>query len=210
MRRNTLRYMRQLLFLVILLPSIYMGLLSSVSQAQDAVYGSANGPLNAEVLAPHISYILDASWELTIEDIVSPENTRFKPIPTIRPDFGYIDEKIWLRIKLKNTTNNVENWRLYVRENFLQYYDVYVLRTDGGIEQIESQDPDSSFSDRAFAYPELVTPLKFTSNEEITLYINYWSGGSSYVDMSLETQDSFAALSLKPVSYTHLTLPTKA
>ena len=187
------------------MPAMWMTLFSTAAHAQDTVYGSANGPLEGEALAPHIAYLLDSSWEMTIEDIIGTEAKRFKSIPTIEPDFGYTDNKIWLRINLKNTTSDINNWRLYVRENFLQHYSVYLLRQDGVIEQIESQTPTSQFSDRALAYPELVTPINFSPNEEVSLYINYWSGGSSHAAISLETQDSFATISVTRMSKIFLT-----
>jgi len=78
------------------------------------------------------------------------------------------------------------------RENFLQYYSVYLHHASGEIETIEVQTPETKFSDRLINYPELVTPIRFEPGEMATLYIAYWSQGSSNAAIALETQESFS------------------
>ena len=120
------------------------------------------------------------------------------------PDFGYVDNRIWLRARLKNETANTATWRLHVRENFLQYYSVYVHRASGQIDTIETHTRETKFSERLMDYPELVTPISFAPGESITLYIAYWSEGSSNAAVSLETIDSFAAMAVARTSKNYI------
>ena len=150
-------------------------------------------PLDSEEFSKHFEFYLDETWKLTAEDMLTEYADAFKPIQTPEPNFGYIDERVWLRMKIQNTSSNISQWKIYVKENFLQYYDVYVLRQDGSLEQLESHDLNTKFSDRKYVFPELVTQLQFSPNEKITLLISYWSGGSSHASISLETEDSFSA-----------------
>ena len=173
---------------------IFFALGSPAFAQQNVRTATASGPLSSADLSGHIDYFLDPDWKRDVNDMIGSEAGNFAPIETSEPSFGYIDDKVWLRISVKNATPDIEQWRLYVRENFLQYFDIYVLRETGEINHIESHDLDSPFSDRVIAYPEMVTPFKMSPQESVTIYISYWSGGSSHTAISIETGDSFAAL----------------
>jgi len=135
-----------------------------------------------------------------LEDMLGPQSASFEPIPTLEPNFGYIDSRVWLRLRAENISESHTDWRIYVRENFLQYYDVYIVRSSGMIEQIEQHDPDTVFSQRSTAYPELVSPFKLASGERVTIFVSYWSGGSSHAALSLETAESFADIAVNRTS----------
>ena len=167
-------------------------------------YLRVDGARSSEDLSPHIDYLLDPSWNLTAADMLGEQAHNFKPIPTTEPDFGYIDSRIWLRFRIENESASIRNWRIYVRENFLQYYDVYVVRSSGQIEQIEKHDPDTTFFERSIAYPELVSPLRLNEGERVTIFISYWSGGSSHAALSLETTKSFSDLAVSRTSKNYL------
>jgi signal transduction histidine kinase len=163
-------------------------------------YLQAGGPQRAEMLSHHIEYYEDSSWEKTITDMAGIEADKFSPLQTPSPDFGFTDNKVWLRINVENTTENVEKWYLYVQENFLQYYDVYIQRENKNIYHIESHNPLTPFSDRTIVFPQLVTEFGFSPKEKITIFIAYWSGGSSNISLSLETKESFTVKSINQTS----------
>lgn len=163
----------------------------------ETAYVKAGGPLSSADLASHISYVLDEDWDITIDDVTGPLADNFKPIQTDEPNFGYTKNRIWLRINLENTTAETTEWRLYVRENFLQNFDVRVLRENGQIDHLAAHDPKTRFSDRNINFPELVTAIDFAPGEKISLYMTYWSGGSSNAALSFETLESFSQIAVK-------------
>ena len=186
------------LFIVFIGLSLFSVGIASATPPVD--YLEVDGPQSGLDLSEHISYYLDPEWDKNLDDMVGALADKFKPIETTKPDFGYIDSKVWLRLKLKNITQDNDDWRLYVRENFLQYYDVYVVREDGTVNHIESHTPSTVFSERTIDYPELVSPITFAPDERITLFISYWSGGSSNAALSFETLDSFSTIALRRTS----------
>ena len=134
----------------------------------------------------------DKDWLVDVQTLASKKASEFVPINMSEPDFGYTESRIWLRAKLKNTTDDISEWRLYVRENFLQNYSVYVQRQSGEIERVEDHNPQTPFSERLLKYPELVTPISFEPGESVAIYIAYWSEGSSNAAISFETMESFS------------------
>lgn len=116
----------------------------------------------------------------------------FKPIETNDPDFGYTKSKIWLKLELKNTSTIEEDWRIHFKENFKQLFDVYLVRQNFSVETVLSQDLENGFSSRPVQYPELVAPLLVQPGEQVTVLVNYWSEGASYLQLTLETGPSFS------------------
>lgn len=153
-----------------------------------------DGPKGSEELQPYISYYLDEKWERTIPEIMGDYASRFKPIETKDPDFGYTDAKIWLRLDFENQTGLTEDWRLYFKENFKQIFDVYVIRENFSVENVLSQDLERGFASRPIQYPELVAPILIKPGTQVTVLVNYWSEGASYIQLSMETATSFAQI----------------
>lgn len=164
----------------------------------------ANGPQSVSAISDYISYYLDPDWTKTAADMVGQDAGLFEPMETEEPNFGYTDSRVWLRIDMVNATKADTAWRLYVRENFLQYFDVYIVREDGTIELVESHDLSTPFSARTLPYPELVVPLSIAVDERVTLLMSYWSGGSSHAATSLETAGSFASFAITRMSKIYL------
>jgi len=150
-----------------------------------------DGAKTSQQLQPYIHYYLDEKWERTIPEILGEYADKFKLIETQDPDFGYTNSKIWLRINLKNTSELTENWRLYFKENFKQLFDVYIIRKNFSVENVLSQDLERGFNSRPIQFPELVAPLLIEPGSEVTVLVNYWSEGASYMQLSLESVSSF-------------------
>jgi len=164
-----------------------------------------DGPQSMAALIDNIGYYLDPEWEKNAKDMVAnsdPKNPAgpkiiFKAIERDEPDFGYTKDKIWLRLKLKNTTPDKLDWRLHFRENFKQVFDVHVVRQDGSIDHALSLDRQSNFGARPIAYPEMVAPFQMQPGETVTIYTSYWSEGSSHISFSVETANSFADVAIE-------------
>ena len=163
-------------------------------------YIQASRAQSVQMLSNHIDYYIDSSWQKTAADMEYKLSNAFTPIQTLTPNFGFTKDRIWLRIRAENTTQKVNKWYLHVHENFLQYYDVYVLREDKSIDHLESHNLETAFSDRTVIFPELATEFDFRPQEKITIFIAYSSGGSSNISLSLETNDSFQLKSISKTS----------
>lgn len=149
-------------------------------------------PMRGDALTNHIGALEDPDWSRTPTDLARPDVPGMVLLDGQFPDFGYTRSKIWLRLCLRNRTD-ISDWRLYVHENFFQVFEAHLVRANGSITTLVSLAPDSLFSDRPVADPELVAPFAIAAGETVTLLIGYHSGGASQMDFSLETMDSFNA-----------------
>lgn len=166
----------------------------AVAQDTDCPVLDLSGPVKSRQFAGFISAFQDPDWQLGIEELSAAGAGRFNLLETHIPGFGYTRSKIWLRICARNTTADVTDWRFYAHENFFQVYEVYVVHGDGRIDTAVHLQPDSPFSSRPIADPELLAPMSIAPGEAVTLYIAYWSGGSSQLDFSMETKSSYDAI----------------
>jgi len=164
------------------------------------------GPLNLAVQAAvevgpdfsssdligQISYFLDDDGKLPVADVLESQ-IDFRLVEDPFPRFGYTRARIWLRFDVRNIEERERELRLWVRENFFQYFAVYVVHQDGRIDTVEELTPDSPFSQRPISFAQLVAPLDIQPNETATVLIRYGSGGSSEAKMTLESRASFDA-----------------
>lgn len=154
-----------------------------------------DGRVSGEKLQGKIDYFLDENWDRTLAGMLGGDAGRFRPVATETPDFGYTKSRVWLRLRIENALPQQRDWRIYFAENFLQIIDVFVVREDGSIENILTQDIGSGFDTRPIRYPELVAPFELKPDEKVTILVRYWSGGSSELSFSFETGESFAEIS---------------
>jgi len=160
----------------------------------------AQGAQSPEDFSRYIDFYQDPKGRLTIDDILHAPDNNFEPLKTATPHFGFTKNTIWLRVKIRNNTPDIDKWFIHIHENFLPTYRLYLQRYDGDLETLESHSPLTNFSDRTVDFPELATALNIVPDEHVTLYIVYRSGGSSNIALSLETELSFGQRSIKKTS----------
>ena len=141
-------------------------------------------------LIGEFSYYLDSKGDLSVEDMLRPDMD-FRPVLEPFPRFGYTRDRIWLRFEIENLEDRQRDLRLWVRENFFQFFAVYVVRDDGRIDTVEDLTPQSAFSERPIAFPQLVAPFDLDASEKATVLIRYVSGGSSEAKMTLNSRENF-------------------
>lgn len=183
------------LFILATLGNLFLTAPASAQNASDNLV-LADGPVSMKELSGDIAYFFDPRWEKTVSDMMGTDADKFRPLDREEPDFGYTKDKIWLKFKVKNTTEIEDEWRLHFRENFKQVIDVYVLREGGQIDHTLNLDRNSKFSERPISFPEMVAPVQFEPGETITVFIAYWSEGSSHLAFSLETSNSFSDIAI--------------
>jgi signal transduction histidine kinase len=166
------------------------------AQAQERTL-DLSGPVAEERVAAHIDYLLDESHALGISDVLGPRAGDFRPIVTKSADFGYTDAMIWLRLRVANTTAETRDWRIYFHENFKQVFHVYIVDSDGNVDHAVAQEIDSPFTTRAIAFPELVSPLRVAPGGTATVFVRFWTEGSTNLPLSIETVESFTAISAR-------------
>jgi signal transduction histidine kinase len=154
------------------------------------------GPTGEDSLGRYYSVYVDEDWSKTVEDMAGQDIHLFQPHPDRDPDFGYSSGLIWLRMAVENATPDQRQWRLYMHENFKDVVRIYVEKPTG-IEQVLDLSPTSTFYDRPIEFPDMVAPLILEPGETATLYIAYWSEGSTYLKMSVETIESFTHIAAR-------------
>ncbi|WP_420861601.1 sensor histidine kinase [Algirhabdus cladophorae] len=152
----------------------------------------ADGPVPTQGFIGAVEYWLDPSNNARLDTAMAQPRWGVEPNASL--DFGYIKDAIWLRFGLENTSSETTEWRLHFRENFFQNFQVFSVQPDGRIEELINQTELSPYTSRPISYPELIAPLRLEPASSTTIYIRYWSGGSSELAFSLETRDSFQVL----------------
>jgi HPt (histidine-containing phosphotransfer) domain-containing protein len=76
-------------------------------------------------ILPAASYLIDADGQKTLEDIIR-ENMHWQPLT--KPNFGYTDAAVWLRVPLQNMLTHQQSWILSFNYPLLNSIDVWVLR----------------------------------------------------------------------------------
>jgi len=152
-----------------------------------------DGPARDSDLQGHIDYLLEPGNVLEPHDFVGPNAVEMAPVTSAWPDFGYVSDRVWLRLDIVNAAQAAE-WRLHVRENFMQEFTVFAVHQDGRVDALFETDRQSAFHDRPVGYPEMVAPLRLERSEAVTLLIRYRSEGTSYLAFAIETLESFSAV----------------
>lgn len=177
--------------------SCVLAWLSTPVHADTCPVLSLDGPVTSQATAGHIAAYLDDSWSLDMTAAMGEAADRFELLDTHIPGFGYIKSKVWLRICVRNDTEAQTDWVFYTHENFFQYYALYVVRENGQVDEAISLTPDSRFDARPMLSPELVAPMTLELGESATLFVSYWSGGSSQLDFSILTAAGYDSISAR-------------
>jgi two-component system, sensor histidine kinase LadS len=153
------------------------------------------GPVGSTALLPFIEYIVDPDWDLAVSDLSGPAATQWQKLPAAGMDFGYTSARIWLRVVVANQSAETSDWRFFVQSNFFPTLQLWQIGDDGVPVALIDLDSDSPFSARPDANPQIVAPFVLAPGEASTLIMAYSSQGSSRTAISIETSESFAALS---------------
>ena len=147
------------------------------------------GSMLSTDLRGHFDSYLDLSNNLTIDDV---DRIDFKQVNARSVDYGYTKGTIWLRIKLRNATEDATQWRLHFRENFFPVIEVYLAEQDQPPVLIERQDLTMGFTERLLHYPDVIIPFELRQDTVSTIYVKYKSGGASQTSFALRTAENFA------------------
>ena len=151
-----------------------------------------DGAVSHKTLNAQTVYFVDESQSLSFSDILKRnQDGAFQPAKALHQDIGYSENRVWLSFKVQNKTEHIDEWLLYTHENFLKYYDVYLVRAQGEVEHLESHNSKTRYSERSIAYPELITQLQIMPDETAQVFVSFVTDGSPDLHISLETLQSF-------------------
>lgn len=154
------------------------------------------GPLDSDQVGRFVDLLTDPSHALELEDMIGDQAEAFAPITTRVADVGYTDAMVWMRVRLQNATSDNADLRLYFQENFKQIFHVYIVDQNNRVTHALAQDIDSPFSSRAIAYPEVVVPLTLERGAQVTVFVRFWTEGSTNLPLSIQTAQSFTEISV--------------
>ncbi|UYV37203.1 sensor histidine kinase [Rhodobacteraceae bacterium D3-12] len=145
----------------------------------------------------HFGYLFDPLHVLTVEELHNAGSGApvFRQIPKGSIDFGYTKSAVWLRMDILNDVENTQNWVMRFHENFKQEFDMWVFKAEGDAAHIVHQRRYSSFHTRPVMFGQLAAPFELSPGEEATVYVRFWSEGSSLLPVSIATADEFARAS---------------
>ncbi|MGR3322645.1 MAG: sensor histidine kinase [Pseudooceanicola sp.] len=147
-----------------------------------------DGPQSPQVFNEHIAYYLDPDWSGTVQDAAGFD---WQPLETSQPDFGYTRSKVWLRLGVENLTEDTDEWVLRLHDNFKQVMDVWIDVPGEGIDHILSLDQTSTFGERPLPFPQMTAPFALPPGARATLYVSFWSEGTSLLPVSIESAARF-------------------
>lgn len=138
-------------------------------------------------IAPHVGYVQDNSRTADFDQMAARDYT---PLPGQIADFGYTKAVNWLRFDLQNDTG-LNDWRLAVNENFFQKFAVYYVDATGTMQVLDAQDEGSPYPSRSVESPQLTSAFTLAPGARSTLYIAFYSGGSSEITWRILSAPAF-------------------
>jgi signal transduction histidine kinase len=145
-------------------------------------------------LAPYLDFLEDPKGELMLANVVDGGAAgRFQPIPGDRVDFGFSESTYWLRLQVRNAEDTNIARLLSLNMRFMQELDIWIVH-ESASEQLVHDHADLTFGKREIPYRHMVSTFELAPLEAATIYIRYWSEGTTAIPLSIETSMSFTEL----------------
>ncbi len=174
-------YLGQIAVLLLLL------LASALCQAQSPVNLSPSmAGLSTRM---HVLYLEDANRTYTLAQVQSePLASRFAPLPKGKSNFGIVGADYWLRIDLKNSSEDALSWFLEVPHTNWDFVTFYM---DGAAPQVGGD--HVPFSERAIAAESNLYPVNTPAGavQRIWVKLSYALPGKAETQLLLWTPDAF-------------------
>jgi len=137
-----------------------------------------------------MTYRVDLEGNLTLDSVRALE---FLALENDTIDFGFTTAKIWLHFRVRNTSTTSITKVLRSSARFMRPLEISLLREDGTIESLLSNDETNRFGERPL--PELrflATQFTLEAGELANFYIRFGAGGRAA--MTLQISDREQAL----------------
>ena len=116
----------------------------------------------------------------------------FVKIPNGEVDFGYRRQSIWVKTEIRHALDDEATWVLNFNTRFMNSLDVYLMR-NGQVEHLLYNSDTSLFQERPLKVPKLALTLGLLPKETVTLYVHYWSRGTTALPLRLEAPEHYAS-----------------
>lgn len=173
---------------------------SSPATGQDAPQGEEQGDLQSAVprvvlsgdidsrlsLTPYLSWHVDGSRQLSLDDIRALPESAFRRSAHIIPSFGYTRDTIWyqLALRVEGPLNN--RALLEVDPSYLNFVDLFLFRENQpGIIWQENLGDHVPASMRPYQANIQVTSLPSLAPGDYRMYIRVKSNGPNFIRLSL-------------------------
>ena len=158
------------------------------------------------LLSPSFMYLEDKEGKLAFDEILRPEaQAAFRPLRQAGPgaNFGLTRSAIWLRVKLKTSTDTAGDWLLEVAYPPLDSVQLYTRDAGFGVQRELAGDA-LPFASRAVPHRNHILPVRLAPDAENILYLRLESQGTVSAPVRLwrpaalwkHDQANYAALSL--------------
>lgn len=166
---------------------------ADASATNAAVIDIGNG-IDPGNINPLVQYHIEADGTLDLRQVIGrSDEIAFKPVETIEPDFGYISEGIWLKLELRNVSDEVQHRYLMLHNNFMPDIAAYLV-TPQGQQLLLEQDENSTFDTRPVPYHQLIAPFEMDPGQSGAIYIRYSSNGDTVLPLSLVDEIGLATV----------------
>lgn len=188
-RYNTLTHLKMLLCLVALM--MVMPLQAADNNRFLKIAGAEEYDLG-----PYFTHLEDPNSQYTFEDVSKPEVEKL----FAEPRYDYINFSVsrsthWLRLELRHIDKKERfeprrEWLLDVRRARLDEAELYIKRTDGSVEKMQS-DLRIPYEDRPIKNVNSVFPITTERGETLTLYLRIKNENATYLPVHLRTATNF-------------------
>ncbi len=148
-----------------------------------------NDQFSYKNIGPHIEYLEDKEKKLTVDDLSSIK-LKWKKSNEESLGFGFTDSAIWIRLKVKNKTNN--NIKLFLEQGYpvISNIDLYIPEKNNTFKIIKTGHT-LKFSQRPIEDRKIVFPLIIKGNTFDTYFLKYESIGNINIILKIYSPKEF-------------------
>ena len=138
-----------------------------------------------------VYFIEDKKSVLSFEDISTPEFAeRFMISTKKKLNFGFTQSSFWVRLHIKNTKPEINDWLLEIEDEHIDSIDFFYLNNEANWEKKEFGEM-YPFQQREWECRTFVIPLQLPDTITKTYYIRLRTDGSLQFDMNIYREKIF-------------------
>ena len=148
-------------------------------------------------LGTKVEYLIDKENRITIDNILEPENQKlFIKNNSNIPEFGYMENPIWLKFTIQDNNTLPENWFLEIGYPLLDNIELYTKEVETW--KMKKAGDVLPFLSREIYYRHFIFVLSFPKSQQKTYYIKITSTSAFIIPIKLYKEKIFS----KNISYT--------
>ncbi len=135
----------------------------------------------------------DPTGELTYEQVSAQAyNNQFIPSTSEAPNYGFTKSAYWVRLPIRNTVQNVNNWLIEVGFSNMHYVDLYYPSSSEGEGFVHKQSGVMRpVREREIAYTHMVFYVPLDYGKDSLVYLRFQNGAPIILPLTLWSPDAF-------------------